>query len=127
MQSKSATKKKSNKAAEAASVEPLEAKSVAATSKQASKKSNSASEVKEAVPVKRHRSAKPAVTAPVSASAAVDAVEPSASSTSSSAQTRVSEHEIRELAYRFWVERGQPHGSHQDDWLRAEQTLSAGA
>lgn len=31
--------------------------------------------------------------------------------------------EIAELAHQYWVERGRPHGSHHEDWIRAEETL----
>jgi hypothetical protein len=33
------------------------------------------------------------------------------------------ESQIRELAYRLWVERGQPEGCADDDWLEAERRL----
>jgi len=33
--------------------------------------------------------------------------------------------EIASLAYSFWVERGYQGGSPEEDWLRAEQQLSA--
>lgn len=32
--------------------------------------------------------------------------------------------EIEKLAYSYWVARGQQHGSHIEDWLRAEQELT---
>ena len=32
-------------------------------------------------------------------------------------------HEISELAYRLWVERGCPMGSPEEDWFRAEDEL----
>jgi hypothetical protein len=32
-------------------------------------------------------------------------------------------HEISELAYELWVERGYPMGSPDEDWFRAEQQL----
>jgi hypothetical protein len=38
-------------------------------------------------------------------------------------QMAVSHEEIAQLAHRFWAERGHPHGSHEDDWLRAESEL----
>ncbi len=38
-------------------------------------------------------------------------------------QMPASHEEIAKLAHRFWSERGQPHGSHEQDWLRAEQEL----
>lgn len=35
----------------------------------------------------------------------------------------VSHEEIAALAHRLWTERGQGHGNHEEDWLRAEQQL----
>jgi Protein of unknown function (DUF2934) len=35
----------------------------------------------------------------------------------------VSHEEIAMLAHRYWIERGGHHGSHEEDWLRAEQAL----
>lgn len=32
---------------------------------------------------------------------------------------------IEELAYRYWLERGCPYGSPEDDWYRAERELRA--
>ena len=37
--------------------------------------------------------------------------------------TIVSHEEIAQLAHRYWQERGHGHGSHEDDWLRAERKL----
>ena len=37
----------------------------------------------------------------------------------------VAHEEIAALAYSFWVERGYQGGSPEEDWLRAEQQLSA--
>ena len=31
--------------------------------------------------------------------------------------------EIEKLAYRLWEERGEPLGSPEDDWFRAEQAI----
>jgi len=31
--------------------------------------------------------------------------------------------EIAALAYEFWIQRGSPHGSHEEDWHSAEQLL----
>ena len=36
---------------------------------------------------------------------------------------KVSHEEIAILAHRLWLERGRPHGSHEEDWHRAEQEL----
>lgn len=35
----------------------------------------------------------------------------------------VSHDEIRQLAHRYWAERGHPEGQPEVDWLRAEQEL----
>jgi Protein of unknown function (DUF2934) len=35
--------------------------------------------------------------------------------------------QIAELAHRFWAERGRQHGSHEQDWLRAEHELKGKA
>lgn len=35
----------------------------------------------------------------------------------------VSHDEIRQLAHRYWAERGHPEGDSEVDWLRAEQEL----
>ncbi len=36
----------------------------------------------------------------------------------------VSQQDIAELAHSYWVARGHAHGSHEEDWLRAERELS---
>lgn len=36
-----------------------------------------------------------------------------------------SHEDIAVLAYSFWLERGQPDGSAEEDWLRAERELAA--
>jgi len=36
---------------------------------------------------------------------------------------RTSHEEIARLAHQYWVERGHKHGSHEEDWLRAEKEL----
>ncbi len=33
--------------------------------------------------------------------------------------------EVASLAYQLWIERGSPHGSHEEDWYRAEEQLRA--
>jgi hypothetical protein len=35
----------------------------------------------------------------------------------------ISHEKVAELAHRFWAERGGAHGSHEEDWFRAEQEL----
>jgi hypothetical protein len=37
----------------------------------------------------------------------------------------ISREEIATLAHSYWLERGGHHGSHEEDWLRAEQALKA--
>ena len=37
--------------------------------------------------------------------------------------SQLSHEEIAVLAYSFWMERGQPEGSPEEDWLRAEREL----
>ena len=39
--------------------------------------------------------------------------------------TAPSEEEVAKLAYSFWADRGYQGGSPEEDWLRAEQQLSA--
>jgi hypothetical protein len=34
-----------------------------------------------------------------------------------------SREQVAQLAHRYWIERGRHHGSHEQDWLRAEQEL----
>ena len=38
--------------------------------------------------------------------------------------TRPSHNDIAVLAYSYWLERGQPDGTPEEDWLRAERELS---
>ncbi len=38
-------------------------------------------------------------------------------------QMTASHEQIAQLAHRFWAERGQHHGHHEEDWFRAEQEL----
>lgn len=38
-------------------------------------------------------------------------------------QRHVSDDEVAKLAHRYWHERGQKHGHHEEDWYRAEQEL----
>jgi len=47
-----------------------------------------------------------------------------AKKTNGAAESRsVSHDDIRQLAHRYWAERGQPEGDPEADWLRAEQEL----
>ena len=38
-------------------------------------------------------------------------------------QPMISHEDVARLAHRFWKERGQRHGQHEEDWYRAEQQL----
>ncbi|MGA9462409.1 MAG: DUF2934 domain-containing protein [Terracidiphilus sp.] len=38
-------------------------------------------------------------------------------------QMKASHEQIAQLAHRFWMERGNKHGSDAEDWFRAEQEL----
>jgi hypothetical protein len=38
-------------------------------------------------------------------------------------QPAVSHDDVARLAHRFWKERGDKHGHHEEDWYRAEQAL----
>lgn len=40
-----------------------------------------------------------------------------------SRQPMISHEDVARLAHRFWKERGQRHGQHEEDWYRAEQQL----
>lgn len=44
----------------------------------------------------------------------------SGASTSNGEPTR---EEVAALAYQLWIERGSPHGSHEEDWQKAEEQL----
>lgn len=39
------------------------------------------------------------------------------------AESEPTSEEVAALAYQLWVERGSPHGSHEEDWYQAEQKL----
>jgi Protein of unknown function (DUF2934) len=79
---------------------PARRKSTTATTKRASRAIAEVSNITEAVPSE------------VEAVIAVTA-------------TAVNNEEIAQLAYSFWVARGYQGGSPEEDWLRAEQQLSA--
>ncbi len=40
-----------------------------------------------------------------------------------SAASTASHEQIAQLAHRYWAERGHRHGSHEEDWYRAEQEI----
>ncbi len=66
--------------------------------------------------------AKSAAKTPVKQSVASETVASTAVSAEKKPPTR---EEISQLAHRYWKERGYHHGSHEDDWLRAERELQA--
>lgn len=44
-------------------------------------------------------------------------------SRSQNGAAKVTEEQIRERAYQLYLQRGRQHGSHEDDWYRAESEL----
>jgi hypothetical protein len=55
---------------------------------------------------------------------------PAAKKTVASAKingSSISHDQVAQLAHRFWNERGQTHGHHEEDWFRAEQALRSKA
>jgi hypothetical protein len=48
---------------------------------------------------------------------------PASQAMTSSLADTLDEHEIAELAYRHWINRGCPMGSPEEDWFLAEQDL----
>ncbi len=48
---------------------------------------------------------------------------PASQATASSPANMLDEHEIAELAYRHWINRGCPMGTPEEDWYLAEQDL----
>jgi hypothetical protein len=65
---------------------------------------------------------KVATTAPVEPIALVAAAKVHAP-----APAQISHEEVARVAHRFWAERGHRHGSHIEDWFRAEQELRSKA
>jgi Protein of unknown function (DUF2934) len=61
--------------------------------------------------------------APTNGAAPKTAAPKKKSTTAKATPISVSREEIAMLAHRFWVERGGQHGSHEDDWIRAEREL----
>jgi Protein of unknown function (DUF2934) len=112
MQLKKPSKKTSQVATEATA--PVSEEAVVSTSKpRASKSSKKKSESSEMASVSHHHKA----ASPLSS-------EPFASKPLNETPRRVVHHyQIAELAYGYWVERGFAHGSHEEDWLRAEKAL----
>jgi Protein of unknown function (DUF2934) len=131
MQSNKASKKTS-KIAEESTTSPADINAAESTSKPRSARSSKPkSETGETTSAKRHRKAQPAVPAEETqrTNETVIPVETPvvAAPVSSTDSVEFSEDQVRELAYRLWVERGQPHGSHNEDWFRAERELAVTA
>ena len=106
--------KKTPKSTAAAAIENV----VSSTAPALKKISNSA------VTAKRHVKAKASVAIAV-AEAVVDTFIQKSLAPHSPAKAPASEHEIAQLAYSYWLERGCQGGSPAEDWLRAEQSLNA--
>ena len=126
----------------AASGEPTAAAEKTAKPRAAAKSSMSKSEPVETTSAKRHRKAAPVSTpepAVAQSSAAPKALAAAAGSGATmsiimdpvgmdappvaSRTAEISRDRIQELAYRYWIADGKPHGNHFDHWLRAEREL----
>jgi hypothetical protein len=51
------------------------------------------------------------------------ATQPNGAIHSNVTEIRPSHDQVAQLAHRYWKERGQQHGHHVEDWLRAEEEL----
>jgi hypothetical protein len=67
----------------------------------------------------------PVVAAPVVAAAPVAATPVAATPVAAKPVKVVTQEEIAKLAYCYWADRGYQGGNPQEDWARAEKTLSA--
>jgi DUF2934 family protein len=112
MQLKKPSKKTSKVAPEATVPAPEEVVSASPKSR-SPRSSKKKSELSEMASVNHHHKAAPQ---PVTESLATQPIKDTPSRT-------VYHHQIAELAYAYWVERGFKHGSHEEDWLRAEKAL----
>ena len=131
MQSKKSSKKTTTAADQSGAPVELNAAETSA-SKPRARSSKPKSENGEAAPAKRHRKAQStpvAAETSYAAETAVSADVPASAPVFVEAESRISvqEDDIRRLAYHFWIERGQPHGSHHEDWFRAERELGVSA
>ena len=87
----------------------------------ATKKSTGSAEKKATKPAPAKAAAKK-----VAAKAANPATESKPTKAAASkAKAPVTPEQISHLAYQYWVERGRPHGSHHEDWVRAEKALKS--
>ena len=83
----------------------------------ATKKATSAAKKTASAP----KTAATKATAPKKAPAVKAAAKKPSAAAKKAAPTREA---IAALAHKYWAERGYAHGSHHDDWLRAEKDLS---
>jgi len=68
--------------------------------------------------------ARPRKTAAKKTAAVAEAAAPTNGAAHSNVtEIRVSHDQVAQLAHRYWNERGQQHGHHVEDWLRAEHEL----
>lgn len=60
---------------------------------------------------------------PAQRTESLQSLDSSPSSGGSNSQSGPTREEVAALAYQLWIERGSPHGSHEEDWHRAEAQL----
>jgi hypothetical protein len=70
--------------------------------------------------------ARPRKTAAKKTAAPVEAAPTNGAAHSNVREIRPSHDQVAQLAHRYWNERGQQHGHHVEDWLRAEHELIRG-
>jgi hypothetical protein len=80
---------------------------------------------KAATPASSSSKPKAAAKAPAKSAAkkAADTTSAATAKTAAPARKAPTRDEIARLAHRYWQERGSPHGSQHEDWLRAEAAL----
>ncbi len=113
------TSKKTSSPAEKTSASPATEAALAASApaaKRATTSSKKKSDVTEMASVKHsHKPSSNVVSSPAANSKPLN----------DSPSRTVHHHEIAELAYYYWAERGFRGGDPEEDWLRAEKTLTA--
>lgn len=116
-------KKTSNKTAQpaplASGVTPSEETTLPAAKTRAARSSKKKNESGDMTSATHHHKA-----APMPTSQSTTPVSSKPADKPSDKPTRTwSQHDIASLAYSYWVERDFAHGSHEEDWLRAEKEL----
>lgn len=115
-------KKTSNKTAKpaplASGVTPPEETTTPAAKPRAAGSSKKKNELGDMTSATHHHKAAPMATSQPTPVSSKPADKPSDKPTRT-----VSQHDIAGLAYSYWVERAFAHGSHEEDWLRAEKEL----